>query len=106
MNDTCQQVFSALEEKKARDIVILDVRGMCSFADYVIICTGMSDRQIKALAENVIMKAGKPFGTEGIELGRWVLLDYMDVVVHIFQEDLRRYYDLEGMWLEAKRVVG
>ena len=106
MNDLCQQIFSALEEKKAKDVVILDVQGACSFADYVVICSGISDRQIKAMAENVIMKVGKPFGTEGIELGRWALLDYVEVVVHIFQEEVRKYYDLEGMWLEAKRLVG
>ncbi|MEA3221747.1 MAG: ribosome silencing factor [Thermodesulfobacteriota bacterium] len=106
MDNTCARIVTALEEKKARDIVVLDVKEMCSFTDYLIICTGTSDRQIKAVAENVIEKVGKPFGVEGIELGRWVLLDCVDVVVHIFQEDLRDYYDIEGMWMDAKRLVG
>ncbi|MCD6571438.1 MAG: ribosome silencing factor [Deltaproteobacteria bacterium] len=106
MDNIWNRFVSALEEKKARDIVVLDVHELCSFTDYLIICTGTSDRQIKALAENVIERLGKPFGAEGIELSRWVLLDYMDVVIHIFQEDLRVYYDLEGMWMDAKRLVG
>ncbi len=101
-----EQVVKALEDKKARDMVVLDVRGSCSFAEFIVICSGMSDRQIRAMAEHVIDEVGKPFGKEGLDLGRWVLLDYMDLVIHIFQEDLRAYYDLEGMWLKAKRLVG
>jgi len=100
------RMVSVLKEKKATDIVVLDVRGICTFSDYIIICTGMSDRQIKAMAEHVIENFGKPFGKEGIEQGRWVLLDYIDVVIHIFQDEVRRYYDMESMWFEAKRILG
>jgi ribosome-associated protein len=100
------RMVSVLKEKKATDIVVLDVRGICTFSDYIIICTGMSDRQIKAIAEHVIENFGKPFGKEGIEQGRWVLLDYIDVVIHIFQDEVRRYYDMESMWFEAKRILG
>jgi|APFre7841882590_1041340.scaffolds.fasta_scaffold107622_2 ribosome-associated protein len=106
MKPMWSKVVTALEDKKATDIVVLDVRGICTFSDYIIICTGMSDRQIKAMAEHVIEKFGKPFGKEGIEQGRWVLLDYVDVVIHIFQDEIRRYYDIEGMWFEAKRIRG
>ena len=95
---------AALEDKKATDIAVLDVRGVCSFTDYIIIATGMSDRQIKAMADHVMGAFGKPLGKEGIEQGRWVLLDYFDVVIHIFQDELRRYYDMESMWYEAKRI--
>ncbi|HVN71574.1 MAG TPA: ribosome silencing factor [Desulfomonilia bacterium] len=105
MKPQYEELVAALEDKKATDVVVLDVRGVCSFTDYIIICTGMSDRQIKAMAEHVIATYGKPFGKEGLEQGRWVLLDYVDVVIHIFQDDLRRYYDMEGMWFEAKRVM-
>ncbi len=84
---------------------MLDVRCVCSFTDYIFIATGMSDRQIKAMAEHAISTFGKPFGREGVEQGRWVLLDYVDVVIHIFQDELRRYYDMESMWYEAKRVL-
>ncbi len=106
MKPMWSKVVTALEDKKATDIVVLDVRGICTFSDYIIICTGMSDRQIKAMAEHVIEIFGKPFGKEGIEQGRWVLLDYVDVVIHIFQDEIRRYYDIEGMWFEAKRIRG
>jgi ribosome-associated protein len=106
MKPVWSRMVSVLKEKKATDIVVLDVRGICTFSDYIIICTGMSDRQIKAMAEHVIENFGKPFGKEGIEQGRWVLLDYIDVVIHIFQDEVRRYYDMESMWFEAKRILG
>ena len=106
MKQVWSRMVSVLKEKKATDIVVLDVRGICTFSDYIIICTGMSDRQIKAMAEHVIENFGKPFGKEGIEQGRWVLLDYIDMVVHIFQDEVRRYYDMESMWFEAKRILG
>jgi ribosome-associated protein len=106
MKQVWSRMVSVLKEKKATDIVVLDVRGICTFSDYIIICTGMSDRQIKAMAEHVIENFGKPFGKEGIEQGRWVLLDYIDVVIHIFQDEVRSYYDMEGMWFEAKRILG
>jgi ribosome-associated protein len=95
---------AALEDKKATDIAVLDVHGVCSFTDCIIIATGMSDRQIKAMAEHIMATFGKPLGKEGIEQGRWVLLDYFDVVIHIFQDESRRYYDMESMWYEAKRI--
>jgi ribosome-associated protein len=104
MDPLWSRIANALMYKKARDLIALDVRDLSPITDYIIICTGTSDRQIKAMAEHVIEVIGKPFGKEGVDEGRWVLLDYLDAIVHIFQDDLRRYYDLEGMWLEAKRL--
>jgi ribosome-associated protein len=104
MKHEWNEFVSALEDKKATEIAVLDVRTVCSFTDCIIICTGMSDRQIKAMADHIIETFGKPFGREGVEQGRWVLLDYVDIVIHIFQDDIRRYYDMEGMWYEAKRL--
>lgn len=98
------QIKEKLEETKARDIVVLDVRKLSSVTDFMIIATGTSDRQVRAIAEHLMENAGKPFSAEGVEDGRWALLDYIDAVVHIFQDDLRRYYDIEGMWLNAKRL--
>jgi ribosome-associated protein len=95
---------AALEDQKATDIAVLDVQGVCSFTDHIIIATGMSDRQIKAIADHIIGTFGRPLGKEGIEQGRWVLLDYFDVVIHIFQDEVRHYYDMENMWYEAKRI--
>lgn len=106
MKELWQKAVEALEERKATDLVVLDVRKICSFADYLIVCTGMSDRQVRAMAEHVVESLGKPFGIEGMDSGRWVLLDYVEVIVHIQQEELRKYYDIEGMWFDAKRLVG
>ena len=106
MEPLWSRAVHALEDKKAVDVVVLDVSGVCSFIDHIIVSTGMSDRQIRAMAQHVIETLGDPFGLEGMDRGRWVLLDYVDVVIHILQEDLRTYYDIEGMWFDAKRIRG
>lgn len=95
-------------DKKAEDLVILDVRKLCSFADYFVIMSGRSTRHVQGLAEAVeaelrskrISKAK----AEGLQEGLWVLLDYADVVVHIFYSETRMFYDLEGLWHDAPRV--
>ncbi|WP_338870081.1 ribosome silencing factor [Myxococcus stipitatus] len=98
-----------LLDKKALDVVILDVRGMTSYADYIVIASGESDRQVSAMAEHVQVQlkqgaeAERPLGTEGVETGQWVLLDYGEVVAHLFLADLRAHYDLEGLWADAAR---
>ena len=106
MKPLWSRAVEALEDKKATNVVVLDVSGVSSFTDHIVVCTGMSDRQIRAMAQHLMETLGKPFGTEGLDKGRWVLLDYVDVVIHILQEDLRQYYDIEGMWFDAKRVEG
>ncbi len=86
----------------------MQVKGLCSFADYFIVCSGTSHRQVLALAQylqEALAKAGvKPLGVEGLEEGNWVLLDYNDVVIHIFLHPLREFYDLEGLWAEAVKL--
>lgn len=98
----------AAREKKASRILILELKGLSSVTDYFLICSGQSDRQVQAIAEGVEEKMAqrgeRPLGVEGMGEGRWVLLDYDDVVVHIFQEPVREYYDLEGLWIEAPRL--
>ena len=94
--------------KKGGDVVILEVKELCSFADYFIIASGSSRRQVLALAqhlEEVLAQAGvKPMGLEGVQEGLWILLDYNTLVVHIFFQPLREFYNLEGLWAEAPRV--
>jgi len=94
--------------KKAEDVVILDVRGLTSYADYFVLATGTSDRQVMAIADSIqeeMRKAGhRELGIEGYELGEWVLLDFGDVVAHVFDEEIRRLYDIEGLWAEAPRI--
>ncbi|WP_216612731.1 ribosome silencing factor [Myxococcus xanthus] len=103
------RIGNLLVDKKAQDVVILDVRGMTSYADYFVIASAETDRQVSAMAENVQvqLKTGdeplRPIGTEGFETGQWVLLDYGEVVAHLFLTDLRAHYDLEGLWADASR---
>jgi ribosome-associated protein len=92
---------------KALDVVILDVRGMTSYADYFVVASGESERQVSAMAENVQthLKAEdhRAIGHEGTETGNWILLDYGEVVAHLFYTEVRSFYDLEGLWADAPR---
>jgi ribosome-associated protein len=100
--------WNAALKKKASEIVLLKIKGIVSYADYFLVCSGRSDRQVQAIAQSIeseLKKRGhRALGIEGISQGRWVLMDYGDVIVHIFQESVRRFYDLEGLWIEAPRV--
>lgn len=95
-------------EKKAQDPVILEMKGIVSFTDYFFLCSGKSDRQVQAIAQSIeetLRREGfQPIGQEGVREGKWILLDYDDVVVHIFLEPIRKFYDLEGLWIEAPRI--
>ena len=99
---------SALE-KKAEDVVVVDLRELSSYTDFLVISSGSSDRQLEAVAEGVeaaMKEAGhKTVGVEGGRGGKWVLLDFGDVVVHVFHQDERGHYDLEGLWADAPRVI-
>ncbi|MBI5683020.1 MAG: ribosome silencing factor [Deltaproteobacteria bacterium] len=101
-------IASLAAERKALGIIILDVKGLSSIADYIVICHGTSDRQVQAIAEFVEQGLKKkrlvPIGTEGIASGRWALLDYGDIILHIFFEPVRDFYDLEGLWAEAPQL--
>jgi len=100
--------LKAALEKKAIDPVLLELKGTTSFTDYFLLCSGKSDRQVQAIAqaiEETLKKKGiRPLGQEGITEGRWILIDYGDVVVHIFLEPVRKFYDLEGLWIDAPRI--
>lgn len=95
-------------EKKARDLVVMEVRDVTSIGDYFVICAGSSDRQVQSIAQGIeenLSKAGHPpLSVEGVHRGHWVLMDFSDVIVHIFYEPVREFYDLEGLWGHAPRV--
>jgi ribosome-associated protein len=95
-------------ERRATDPVILDVRGLSSVTDYLLIVTGSSDRRVQTIAEAIVqvMKESgvRPVGVEGLREGRWVLADFGEWVIHVFQEEPRAFYDLEGLWFDAKRI--
>ena len=97
-------------DKKALNVVIIDVRGRVDYADYVVVMGGRSDRQVQALArgveEHLATALGlRCLGSEGKGSGNWVLMDFGDVVAHVFHEDVRGYYDLESFWIDAARVT-
>ncbi len=100
-----QMAYNAVEDKKAEDIVVLNMEGISLLADYFIICTGNSDRQVQAIAREVIEQshvAGNEVKSiEGFDAARWILVDIGDVVVHVFHKDERDYYNLERLWREA-----
>jgi ribosome-associated protein len=95
-------------DKKALDLVLVDVAGLTSIADYLVICTGRSDRQVQSIAqaiEDALTAAGeRPISIEGMQRGQWVLLDCGDVIVHVFYQPVREFYDLERLWEHAPRV--
>lgn len=94
-------------ERRARDVAVLDLRGISSAADYFVIASGTSDVQVKAIAEHVVdeLRQGgvKPLHVEGLTGGRWVLIDYVDFVVHVFHPEARSFYQLETLWGDAPR---
>ena len=98
----------AADSKKAENIVVLDVQPLSSVADHFLICSGASDRQVRAIAEAIeeqlIQNGEKPLAMEGYHTGTWVLIDCADLIVHVFDEDTRRFYDLERLWHRAARV--
>jgi ribosome-associated protein len=101
-------IANAALEHKALNVQIIDVRGKVDYSDYVVIMSGRSDRQVAALARNIeetLAKRGmRCLGVEGLPHASWLLMDYADVIVHIFHEDTRGYYDLEHLWIDAARV--
>jgi ribosome-associated protein len=105
--ELARSVAAAVLDKKANDVVILDVRGRASYADYIVVASGESDVQLRAMADGVHekLKAGgtRPISSEGEAGASWVLLDYGDVVAHFFDAATRSFYDLEGMWADAPR---
>lgn len=106
---TALAIAAAGLDKKALNVEIIDVRGRVDYADYIVVMSGRSDRQVAALARNIeddLQKKEKIrcVGIEGLPQGAWVLMDFGDVIVHIFHEDTRGYYDLEALWVDAARV--
>jgi ribosome-associated protein len=107
--DLAHTIVNALEDKKAEDIILLDLKGITSFTDYFVICTATSNRMLNALADGVIEKTLEAYKRkariEGKPDAGWLVVDYGDIVVHIFDEDLRRYYKLEELWKEGKVLL-
>ena len=103
-----QRAITAAQDRKALDLIVLDLRPAHGFADYFLICSGTNPRQIKAIADAVqeaeAARGLKPAHVEGYDRAGWILLDYFDFIVHIFSPDARAFYALERLWGNAKRI--
>jgi ribosome-associated protein len=97
-------------DKKAMNVVVLDMRDASSITDYFLICSGGSERQVQAIADAIdeqLSRSGiASLGVEGYREGRWVLMDYGDVIVHVFSQETRAFYDLERLWANAPKIEG
>ena len=107
--DMAMRVATAIDAKKGLEVRVLDLRGVCGFADFFVLATGSSDRHVRTLAETAIESAtkggAKPLGVEDKPVGRWVLVDLGDVVVHVFQRDSRDFFGLERLWGDAEELA-
>lgn len=107
LNKELQTVIESVQEKKAQEITVLDLKGIASFTDYFVLCNGESEPQIKSIYKNVDEKMSalgiQPDHVEGRAENGWVLMDYDDFVVHIFSPEKRTYYDLERLWADVPR---
>jgi len=107
--ETATAIAVAALDKKAVGVEVLDVAGKVDYADFLVIMTGRSDRHAQALAQGIEealrRKGVRPVAVEGLPVANWVLMDFGDVVVHVFQHDARQLYDIEGLWLDARRLA-
>jgi ribosome-associated protein len=108
--ELAQLLVDSILDKKGEDILLLDIREEALFTDYFLICNGENDRQIRALADSIATEAKKqanilPWGTEGEAAGGWVLLDFGDLIVHLFSPEMRNYYKLDELWGNSHVVL-
>jgi len=103
-----QFLAALLDEKQAEDIVVLDVTGICPIAEHIVVVSARGQRHAQSLADAAMHLAKEKnfisFGMEGYEAGTWILVDLNDIIVHVFQDEVRRFYNIEGLWSEGKRV--
>ncbi len=103
---TCAEIA---DEKKAQDIVVLDISKLTFIADYFVICTGINERQLQTIADEIKVKLKKRsiqnIGIEGYNEAKWILMDYGDVIVHLFSKEMRSFYELELLWGDAPKVT-
>lgn len=107
--DMARRIVALAEDKKAADILLLDLEGLTTLADAFVICSGGSERQLEAIAEGIVRgmrdEGIRPIGREGLPASHWILVDFGDVIVHVFTPPEREYYGLEQHWSEAKAVL-
>jgi len=107
--EIARRAVELASDKQAEDVVLLDTRQACSFTDYIVICSGESDRQLDAIQNEITKSLGresvKLYRGEGDSESGWILMDYLDVVIHIFSKEMRNFYDLENVYEKAPRLL-
>jgi ribosome-associated protein len=108
--ELARHIVNLIADKKGENIVLLDIRGQTLISDYFILCSGNSERQLKAIADGIGESLAetlqiKPRHTEGAPSTGWILMDFADIIVHIFTPNTRAFYDLEGLWSEAQVLL-
>ena len=106
IRDLVKTIYTAAWDTKAMDMIILDLKKVASFADYLVLCSGTSQRQVGAIADHIKTAVKKkfvrnPLSIEGVEQSSWILIDYGDVVCHVFTEEARQFYSLDDLWHDA-----
>ena len=109
MNEILKTIYDAIDEKKGENIRMLDIKDVTVIAEYFIIASGNNENQVKAIADNVTEELGKKYAmspkhVEGYNHAEWILLDYGDYVIHIFDKEQRLFYDLERIWRDGKEI--
>ncbi|MEM2117212.1 MAG: ribosome silencing factor [Thermoplasmata archaeon] len=105
LKDKIKKIVKLIEDKKGENTIVLDLGSLTWITDYFVITSGTSLIQTKAIAENIIENVKEtPISVEGIEDGKWILIDYDEIIVHIFLDEVRNYYKLEKLWADAKEV--
>jgi ribosome-associated protein len=106
--DKALEIARLALDKKAADVIVLDVGSLVMYADYFVVCSGASTQQVEAIVENIerglARRRKRPLGVEGRSHAHWVLMDYGDVIAHVFEKETREFYELEKLWLDAPRV--
>ena len=106
--DLMKKIVLCADNKKARDIKVLSLSGLTTIADYFVICSGGSSTQVKAISDEVEEKLKEieilPYGKEGFSMADWILIDYSDVVLHVFTPESREFFNIEKLWADAKEV--
>lgn len=107
-SDLIKFIYESLDKRKAEDIIVLDIKGLSSIADYFIVASSNSERGVKSLSENLLKDMKKELKMkvkiDGVNDKRWIVIDTGDVIIHVFHSETRKIYDIESLWYEAKKI--
>ena len=103
--DKVREGLTAALDRKASAVLVFNLTDLTTMADYFVLSTASNDRQARAIADSIVERLGPAVSVEGLQTARWILMDYGDVVVHVFEQDVRAFYDLERLWADVPRIA-